>query len=89
MFWANIGPHIIVNHPMTIPELQPGESKPFNFNGKSMVSGMIVFIRPGGIEKKVHFYADNGILVDLYLPDGRKLVDGQLVHAVRARSLEK
>jgi len=82
--WPNIGPSLLVNHPIPIKSLQPDEQLEFSKDEKAATSGMTIFTHPGAT-----FKANDGVPIELYLVDGRKLVPGQLIGGTRARSHEE
>jgi len=82
--WPSIGPSMLVTHPIKIKALKPGEQFQLSREEKPATSGMTIFTHPN-----VPFLARNGVPIELYLEDGRKLVAGQLIGGVRARSHEE
>jgi len=75
---------LFVTHPISIRQLQPNEPFEFSYDEKPATSGLTIVTHPGAT-----FKANNEVPIELYLPDGRKLIGGQVIGGVRARSPEE
>ncbi len=80
----NGGKVLLVNHSIQIGKLEPNGIHEESYNDIRAIAGITVFLL-----SEETFRANDGWGIEMYLPDRRRIVAGQLIGFLRAKSREE